>query len=266
MEHKKMNSLNHPILTISHLHFAYGIQEVLNDISFGIERGRVCGLLGPNGSGKSTLFRCCLGFLKPRRGTVKAGGLNVRTAHPSVLAKRVAYIPQEHRQPFPYKVREVVQMGRTPHMSGFFHLSKKDIEKVENAMARMGISHFADEICNHLSGGQRQLVLIARAIAQDAPIMLLDEPTSALDFNNQLLVWRALRDIASTGVTILVCCHDPNHIMWFCDQAVVLEQGRVIFDGSPQLLGDGASLHELYGSDCTVSQVSGLNFVHPRIE
>jgi ABC-type cobalamin/Fe3+-siderophores transport systems, ATPase components len=253
------------VFEVDSLRFSYGSREVLHDVSFAVERGEVCGLLGPNGSGKSTLFRCGLGFLKPRQGTVRANGLDVRKASPAVLAKQVAYIPQEHRQPFPFRVREVVQMGRTPHMNGFFRLSRRDLRKVDEAMERLGITDLADENCNRLSGGQRQLVMIARALAQDAPILLLDEPTSALDFNNQLVVWQTLREIASTGVAIVVCCHDPNHILWFCDRAVVLEQGRILFDGSAVQLGDGSCLQTLYGAGCTVSKTAGLNIVHPRL-
>lgn len=251
-------------LTVEDLHFSYGAHEVLTGVTFHVRQGTVCGLLGPNGSGKSTLFRCCLNFLPPAQGRITVGGVDVRGLSPSGLARRVAYIPQEHRQPFPFTVRELVRMGRTPYVKFFWGLSGQDEARAEEAMERLGIAPLGELPCNRLSGGQRQLVLLARALAQDAGVLLLDEPTSALDFNNQLLVWRALRAIAAEGVSVLVSCHDPNHILWFCEQAVILDQGRVLADGEPGRVCVESHLQKLYGPGCRVGTASGLRVVYPR--
>lgn len=263
-------------LDVRNLHFGYEDgKAALHDVSFTVAPGEVCGLLGPNGSGKSTLFRCCMRFLKPSSGCIRlfgkdAGGMDIRT-----LARQVAYVPQEHRQPFPFPAREVVLMGRTPHMRGLFCLGAKDADMAMAALDRVGMAHVANIPCSKLSGGQRQLVLIARALAQETPLLLLDEPTSALDFSNQLAVWDVLRRIAAEGVAVVVCCHDPNHIMWFCDRVVVLHEGRVLTDGKPAVVVNTEVLHTIYGKCCARSSLQlndggpdnpplTLNLVHPK--
>ena len=183
---------------------------------------------------------------------------------PPRLAKKVSYVPQEHRMAFPFPVRDVVRMGRTPRMSGLFRPGKKDDEITERALACVGIQHLAGQPCNRLSGGQRQLALIARAVAQEAPLMLLDEPTSALDFQNQLEVWKTLRSVAERGVTVVVCCHDPNHILWFCDQTVLLKDGQLLDSGSPEKVMTEDALAELYGRSCARGELPGGHpVVHP---
>ena len=237
-------------LDLQGLSFSYGNRLVLDDISLNVRPGEICGLLGPNGSGKSTLFRCCMGFLHPQKGQIHVHGASIAHMPPAALASRVAYVPQEHRQPFPFTVREMVLMGRTPHMKGWFCLDKKDMFAAENAMERIGIRQLADQPCNQLSGGQRQLVLIARALAQQTPLILLDEPTSALDFSNQLAVWSILREVAAQGAAILVCCHDPNHILWYCDKAAVIHQGRMAAYGPTSEVINEALLQRIYGPQC----------------
>ena len=253
------------ILDIRGLSFAYGEQKVLDDISLSVKAGEVCGLLGPNGCGKSTLFRCCMGFLHPQAGQVHVQGVNIAHMKPSALAAHVAYVPQEHRQAFPFTVWDMVLMGRTPRMSGWFRLRKEDERIAEEAMQRIGISHLADRSCSQLSGGQRQLVLLARAMAQQTPLILLDEPTSALDFSNQLSVWNVLREVASQGVAVLVCCHDPNHILWFCDKAAVLHEGRICAEGPSEKVVTEEVLQRIYGPQCVRISTEKANMVCPSL-
>ncbi|MBR5881874.1 MAG: ABC transporter ATP-binding protein [Mailhella sp.] len=237
-------------LDIRGLTFSYGKQKILNHISLSVKPGEICGLLGPNGCGKSTLFRCCMGFLHPEQGQIHVRGVNIAHMKPSSLARHIAYVPQEHRLPFPFEVRDMVLMGRTPRMSGWFRLRKEDERIAEEAMARIGITHLADRPFSQLSGGQRQLALIARAMAQQTPLILLDEPTSALDFSNQLAVWSVLREVASQGVAVLVCCHDPNHILWFCDKAAVMHEGSVCAEGPASEIVTEDVLQRIYGPQC----------------
>ncbi len=251
-------------LDIRNLTFSYAGIPVLRDISLSVRPGRICGLLGPNGSGKSTLFRCCMGFLHPEQGQVHVRGINIAHMRPSELARHVAYVPQEHRIPFPFLVRDMVLMGRSPHMESWFRLKKDDRLIAEEAMERIGISALADTACNHLSGGQRQLVLIARAMAQQTPLILLDEPTSALDFSNQLAVWKVLREVAEQGVAILVCCHDPNHILWFCDTAAVLCRGRIVSKGPVHEAVTEEILQHIYGPQCIRVCAGSTDMVCPR--
>lgn len=251
-------------LDIRELTFSYVGKTVLHEVSLSVRPGEICGLLGPNGSGKSTLFRCCMGFLHPEKGQVHVRGVNIAHMPPSELARHVAYVPQEHKQPFPFLVRDMVLMGRSPHMEGWFQLKRKDKRIAEEAMERIGIADLADEACNQLSGGQRQLVLIARAMAQKTPLILLDEPTSALDFSNQLAVWKVLREVADRGVAILVCCHDPNHILWFCDKAVVLAKGRVFSEGPAHEAVTEDILQHIYGPQCMRISTGNMDMVCPR--
>jgi len=234
-------------LEIRNLHFSYGTRKILDAFSLRIRMGEVCGLLGQNGCGKSTLFRCCMGLLHPQDGQIFANGKSIAHLSPSELARHIAYVPQEHHQPFPFTVREMVLMGRTPRMAGWFRLKRKDVSIAQESMERIGIADLSEQPCNQLSGGQRQLVLIARALAQQTPVMLLDEPTSSLDFSNQLAVWRILREIAKQGVSILVCCHDPNHLLWFCDSAAVMAEGKIFAEGPPQDIITPQTLRHIYG-------------------
>lgn len=252
-----------PALSVDAVSFAYGRKPALRDVSFTVPAGSICGLFGPNGSGKTTLFRCCLGLLTPQRGSILVDGEPVAGMGIARLARHMAYVPQEHKPGFPFLVREIVAMGRTPHMTGFFSLGRKDLLVVAKAMDLTGIADLADEKYTDLSGGQRQLVCLARALAQEAPLMLLDEPTSALDFSNQMIVWQTLKRITGQGVTVLVCCHDPNHILWFCDQVAVLHEGRLKAAGPSRDTLTPETLRALYGPDLEVCVVGNRPLVRP---
>ena len=194
----------HPALETKNLHSRYGSHEILRGVSLSVNPGTICGLLGPNGSGKTTLFRCCLNFHKASSGDILMDGSSTLRLPPPLLAKKVSYVPQEHRMAFPFPVRDVVRMGRTPRMSGLFRPGKKDDEITDRALACVGIQHLADQPCNRLSGGQRQLALIARAVAQEAPLMLLDEPTSSLDGETERLLLERLSGQVRDRTVILV--------------------------------------------------------------
>jgi len=253
-----------PMLDVRDLRFNYGTIPVLNGVSFDVDEGELCGLFGPNGCGKTTLFKCCLNFLKSHGGSVLMDGKDVRALRVEDMAKVVAYVPQEHKPPFPYLSREVVLMGRTPRLNGFFGISREDKKKAADAMDLLGLTELADYPYNQLSGGQRQMVLMARAIAQETPLMFLDEPTSALDFSNQVRIWRIMRLVAESGVTILACSHDPNHVSWFCDKVVVMKDNRILKEGSSQNVITEDTMDEIYQDMCSVRNVGGIKMVLPR--
>lgn len=252
-------------MTIQNLFFSYGSKTILKNISLNISAGHLCGLLGPNGSGKTTLFKCCLGFLKPGGGQIILGEKPLSSYTPSHLAAHVAYVPQEHQPAFPYLVREMVEMGRTPHLGARPILTKRDHQAVEHALERVGLAKLANENYNHLSGGQRQLVLVARALAQEASLMFLDEPTSSLDFSNQLIVWETVRAIAAEGLGVVICCHDPNHISWFCDDVAVLKDGRLLAAGPVNKTITCELLGEIYSRPIMAEQIGCRKFIFPEV-
>jgi iron complex transport system ATP-binding protein len=250
-------------MQVENISFAYGRKEVLKDISINITAGRLLGLLGPNGSGKTTLFKCCLGFYKIKSGQIILDNKNLFSYSARHLATYVAYVPQEHKPAFPFLVREMVEMGRSPHRSALPVLSKKDHLAVDHSLERVGLRNLAGENFNHLSGGQRQLVMVARALAQEATLMFLDEPTSSLDFSNQLTVWETMRDISAAGLGVVICCHDPNHILWFCDEVAALKDGRLLEVGPVESVIKRKLLEEIYSRPINTEQVGKRTFIYP---
>lgn len=254
------------MIKIHDLRFRYDKTDVLKGVTTEIEAGVLCGLFGPNGSGKTTLFKCCLNFLRVTKGEIWIDGLNTRFTPVNQLAKAVAFVPQDHKPPFPYKVKEVVLMGRTPHMGGgIFDISDFHKQKSIEAMQTLDILDLAELPYNQLSGGQRQLVLIARAIAQETPVLFLDEPTSALDFHNQIKIWQILRQLAQQGLTVVACSHDPNHVAWFCDRVVMMSAGQIIADDRPEACFTEDTLSMIYQDTCAVRHMNGVKVVLPRI-
>lgn len=252
------------MLNVENLQFAYGNYQIFSDVSFTVKKGSLCGLFGPNGSGKSTLIKCCLKLLKAGEGSVSVDGKDVSKVSTSAMAKLVSYVPQDHSPPFPFLVNEVVLMGRAPHFGGVFGLSEKDKMIADDAMKQLDIYNLRDKAYTQLSGGQRQLVLIARALAQDAPLIMLDEPTSSLDFKNQLLIWNMLQRVVDSGKTVFACAHDPNHVSWFCDEVIVMNKGRIVINGNPAKVLNRELLAELYGNICAVGDIAGLQMVYPE--
>lgn len=256
-------TMNDVMLSVSGLSFAYADHQVLDNIAFEVPTGSLCGLFGPNGSGKTTLFKCCLGLFK-HDGRVVIGGEELDTKKTGDAAKLVAYVPQEHRPPFPFSVMEVVLMGRTPHLgAGAFSIAQHDRDVCYESLERLGIAELAQRNYNALSGGQRQLVLIARALAQQTPMILLDEPTSALDFANQLKVWHLLQHLSSEGVTILACAHDPNHVAWFSDHVVMVNDSKVLVNGPTKESFTQENLNILYKHSCEVHHIGQRRVVLP---
>lgn len=253
------------MLSVDHLSFEYEKNiPVLDDVSFKVGTGSVCALFGPNGCGKTTLFRCCLKFLKYLEGTIALDNQDIKDTKTADLAKLAAYVPQEHKPSFSYMVRDVVLMGRTPYLRNSFQIPEIDRIETAAALRLVGIEDLAYIPYNQLSGGQRQLVIIARAVAQKTKVLFLDEPTSALDFSNQLRVWRLLQKIALQGTTVVACTHDPNHVIWFCDMVVVMNSHGLISVGHPKKVLTEEILDQIYPGACGVDQFKKTQVVYPR--
>ncbi len=242
-------------LEASHLDFGYRGKRVGTDVSLSIAAGEVLCLLGPNGGGKTTLFRTMLGLLPPQGGQVLVDGLDLQQARRETVARQVSYVPQAHAAFFPYTVREVVLMGRTAHLGLFASPSRRDRDIAQAAMERMRLAHLADSVYTRVSGGERQLTLIARALAQDARIVVMDEPTANLDFGNQVRVLEHIQSLAGAGMGVLLSTHDPDQAFVCADRVAMLHAGRLLRLGTPEEAISAESLREIYGVEVDLAQV-----------
>ena len=239
-------------IEVKNLNFSYGDRQVLHDISFTVGSGEFLSILGPNGVGKSTLFRCVLGLLSGYTGTVCIDGTDVRSFSVREMAKHIAYIPQSSHPIFNYSVSDIVLMGRTSGLSTFRSPKKKDVEICQWAMEKVGISHLALRCFHRLSGGEQQLVLIARALVQKAPVLMLDEPTANLDFGNQLRVLEQVRSLSREGYTVIQTTHHPEQSYLFSDRILTIQNGRVLKEGPPEDVLTEETIRALYGVDVEV--------------
>lgn len=235
------------MISVRDLTFSYDAKPVLEHLSFSVPEGGLTALLGCNGTGKTTLFRCMLGIQPHYSGEIDLDGRELRQYSASQLASKIAYIPQNHYPAFNYSVLDMVLMGTTQQLRAFASPGPKQIRLAEEAMARLGISALSYRDYMHLSGGEKQLVLIARALAQQAPILLMDEPTASLDFGNQLRVMDQVRQLSHSGYTVVMSTHNPQHALSYCDRVLALKSGRVQADGTPEDVIDEALMEALYG-------------------
>ena len=214
------------MLDVSNLAFGFGTRRVGEDVTFDLARGETLAVLGGNGAGKTTLFRTLLGLLPPQRGTVAVGGAALSALAPVERARRLAYVPQQHVPAFGFSVIEAVLMGRAARLSTFARPGAADRSAAHDALARLGISALAARPVTELSGGERQLVLVARALAQEAPVLILDEPTASLDFGNRARVLAEIDRLRGGGLTIVFSTHEPDHALAHADRALLLADGR----------------------------------------
>lgn len=242
-------------VTVTNLRFAYGARTVLQGISFEAPGGCLTSVLGPNGAGKSTLFKCLLGLIRTYAGEVRADGEDVRALPPRALARKIAYIPQSSYPAFNYAVRDMVLMGASARAGAFSAPGKAEETAALEALERLGLGDLKDRDYFRLSGGERQLVLIARALAQRSRILVLDEPTANLDYGNQLVVMSRLKALAGEGYTILQSTHNPEQAYLFSDRLLALKDGALIARGAPRDLMDAALIEALYGVKTSVESL-----------
>jgi iron complex transport system ATP-binding protein len=240
------------ILEAQQISIGYGYRFVGKDLNIAIGRGEVLALLGPNGGGKTTLLKTLLGLIPPLAGTIRLAGQNLARLSIQERARLMAYVPQVHAGTFPFTVADLVLTGRSAHGDLFSPPSARDHAAVEQAAQRLGISHLLDRPYTHISGGERQLALIARALAQEPQLVMLDEPTASLDFGNQGKVLREIRALAEHDQGVVFSTHDPNHALRFADRALLIGDGGCLAEGSPRTVLTTSSLSALYRTEIRV--------------
>ena len=245
------------MLHVEALAFGFPGRTVGSGVSFSLARGEVLCVLGPNGSGKTTLFRTVLGLIGKRGGSVTLGGEPVEDLSRAQIARLAGYVPQEHSAYFAFTVREFVLMGRVSRLRAFSSPGRIDRETSDRALHSLGIAHLADHPVTEISGGERQLTLVARALAQEPQLLVMDEPTAGLDFGNQIRVLHRIAALASSGISILFSSHDPDQAFGIAQRALLLGEGRALEIGPPEEVIRADTMKRLYGVDVSIVPIEG---------
>lgn len=239
------------LLAAEHLTWCTDGNVILDDISFSVKKGSFTGILGPNGAGKSSLLRCLYRYVKPEQGVVKFNYQDIWQIKPSDFAKNVAVVLQETPSHFNLTVHDVVALGLIPHKGIFARANKTDDEKIVQAIKQVGLLHKTQQNFEHLSGGEKQRALIARAIVQSPSLLIMDEPTSHLDVRYQIQIMELAK---SLGITIIASFHDLNLASAMCDNILVLNQGKLVCQGSPKAVLTREMLSDVFGVCAHISE------------
>ncbi len=244
-------------IDIQHLSFSYGRREVLHDISVSIPDATLVNVLGPNGVGKSTLFRCILGLNLHFQGSIMVNDKDVKQLSIRQRAQEVSYIPQSHAPVYDYEVIDVVLMSTGTDLGIFRSPGPRHLKRAYEALERINIAHLAHRNYTQISGGEQQLVLIARALAQNARTIIMDEPTSALDYGNTVRVLSCVRQLARDGLSIVQSTHQPDQAFLYADKTLVINEGRVFAFGNPKEVITKELVSAIYGVDVEVNSLYG---------
>ncbi|MEW6686250.1 MAG: ABC transporter ATP-binding protein [Candidatus Edwardsbacteria bacterium] len=243
------------MITVKNLNFAYHQEPVLENLTFSVQDGEFCGLIGPNGSGKSTLLKCLCGILKPQNGEIFIGQNNLLSLKSKEIAQRIAVVPQESHFAFNFTCYEIVLFGRSPYLKGLQSERREDHEIALEALRLTGALKLADHSINEISGGERQKVVIARALAQNPKILLLDEPTSHLDIDHQLEILELLKRLnQQKNLTVIFVSHDLNLASEYCQRLILLDGGQIKAVGSPEEIIRSDLIYEVYGVSAVIQK------------
>ncbi|WP_019905748.1 ABC transporter ATP-binding protein [Methylobacterium sp. 77] len=243
-------------LVVEDLAFGYGATTIGEGVGLSLGAGEVLGLLGPNGGGKTTLFKTILGLIPAKAGRIVLDGEDVATWSRARFARNVAYVPQAQAAYFPFRVQDVVLMGRASRLGAFATPGRADEAAATEALAALGIRHLSERSYTEISGGERQLVLIARALAGEPRFLVMDEPTASLDFGNQARVLDQVRRLRQRGIGIVLSTHDPDHA-FLCDTVALLHEGRLLALGPPKEAVTPETLRLLYGVAVAIVPLPG---------
>lgn len=253
-------------LTVDDLSCGYGEHRVVDELSLTVDSGEVMCLLGPNGVGKTTLFKTILGFLAPQGGRVLIDGRDARTLGRREQARLIAYVPQAHTPPFPFSVRDVVTMGRTARLGLFSSPGPADKALALESLERLGIDSLAERPYTEISGGERQMVLIARALTQEPQLLIMDEPTSSLDFGNQVRVLQVVRRLAEQGLCIVMTTHVPDHAFLTSARVALLQADAPVMVGSADEIVTEEAMNAAYGVTVRIATVPGDGPDEPEVK
>ena len=243
------------MLSIQSIKVSYGETEILHDVTLEIPAGEVVSLIGPNGAGKTTLMRAISGVIPIQSGSVYVEGQDLSSTPVAQRARLLAVVPQARKLTPEYTAKQAIMMGRTPYLGWLGNSGQVDFDKVDWAIDRTGISGLVERRVDELSGGEQQLVLIARALAQDAPVILLDEPTAHLDLRHQATILELVHQLASErNLAVLMSLHDLNLVSIFSDRITLLDQGIIVADGSPHEVLVREQLTSVYGVPLDIIQ------------
>lgn len=240
-------------LKVENLTYSYSKdKKIIDDISFQIEESTVTAILGPNGSGKTTLLKLLLGLLHKDSGSIFVGDKELESFSLKEKAKLMAYVPQKHKVVFAYKVIDLIAMGKLPYSGIFCMNSKQDYYEANEILEKMGLEYLANCDFNSLSGGEQQLVVICRALLQNASILVLDEPVTGLDYGNQILLLKKIKDLAKNGITCIMTTHYPEHALWSSDNSIFLKKGKILSMGKSDTVITKENLFEIYKVDINI--------------
>jgi iron complex transport system ATP-binding protein len=254
------------VVRINGLSFSYNDDFSIEGVTISVNKGEVVSLLGPNGSGKTTLIKCVNALLMPNKGEIIVAGVDVKKYSRTDLARIIGYVPQSHEPSFPFTVHDVVLMGRVAHLDIFQQPSNSDYAKVAVAIQTVGLERLKDKPYTQISGGERQLTLIARALAQEPQVLILDEPTAHLDFKNQIQTLQIIRRLSrGRDIAVMLSLHDPNHALLFTDKTALLNSGRVVAFDVPDKVVNRENIARIYGIDVDVVSHGGHALIMPAL-
>lgn len=252
-------------LNVKGLTNGYAADNVFTDISFSVKTGEILCLLGPNGVGKTTLFKTILGNLKPREGDIFLNDQDITRWSRRKTARHIGYVPQHHNPSFPFTVFDVVLMGRTPYLKNFTVPSQKDRDIAHSAIESLDIGYLANKNYTNISGGERQLVLIARALTQEPELLIMDEPTANLDFGNQIKILKRIESLAKEGKGVIISTHIPDHALRYATKVALMKENRLFDFGFPHQLLNEETLKEIYGIDIKVIDTNVIDDKYVKV-